>query len=183
MLQVVDYQCKKVTQKTQLCYIVGISKQKEPDMKFNKLLDQAAAVVPRYRQTIFRTQITALATSGQPRRISSIFRKFVNLLTGRNTVKRLYNFIHSTKIPWDNLWDVVINLLGDPTIGGRFLIALDDTIYGNTGWRNYGYVRHFDHAAKANASKYIWGHCRVIAGILFVGRFVENAAEGFDFRS
>jgi len=135
-------------------------------MKFNELLDQAATVVPAYRQTVFRTLITALATGGQPGRISSIFRKFVNVLTGRNTVKRFYNFIHSAKIPWDNLWNVVVGLLGDPAIGGRILIALDDTIYGNTGWHIYGRARHFDHAAKTNSSKYIWGHCRVVAGIL-----------------
>ena len=135
-------------------------------MKFNELLNQAATIVPAYRQTIFRTLITALATGRQPGRISNISRKFVNVLTERNTVKQFYNFIHSAKIPWDNLWNVVVGLLGDPAIGGRILIALDDTIYGNTGWHIYGRARHFDHAAKANSSKYIWGHCRVIAGIL-----------------
>ncbi len=72
---------QEATPETRLCYITGISnKRKEPDMKFNELLDQAATVVPTYRQPIFRTLITALATGGQPGRISSIFRKFVNVL-------------------------------------------------------------------------------------------------------
>lgn len=62
-------------------------------MKFNGYLDKITAVVPAHSQTIFRTRITTFATGVQPRRISSISHKSVNVFTGQNMVKRFYNFI------------------------------------------------------------------------------------------
>lgn len=135
-------------------------------MKFFELLDQATAIIPGYRQIIFRTLMIALATGGQPGRISNIFRKFADFVSGKSTLKRFYNFINSRKIPWDALWQFIIQKLGNPTISGWLLIALDDTTYGNTGKHIFGRAKHFDHAAKTNSSKYISGHCRVVAGIL-----------------
>jgi len=65
--QPVDYKHSKSATETCLCYITGISnKRKEPDMKFNERLDQAAAVVPAYRQTIFRTLIMHSRLTGNP---------------------------------------------------------------------------------------------------------------------
>lgn len=135
-------------------------------MKFLELLDNTTAIVPAYRQIIFRTLMIALTAGGQPGRISSIFRKFADVVTGRSTLKRFYNFLNSEKIPWDALWRLVICMLGDPRVAGWLLIALDDTTYGNTGKHIFGRARHFDHAAKANSSKFISGHCRVVVGVL-----------------
>ncbi len=123
-------------------------------MKFLNLLDQATAIVPAYRQIIFRTIMIALTAGGQPGRISCIFRKFADIVTGQSTLKRFYNFLNSEKIPWDALWRLVICMLGDPRVAGWLLVALDDTTYGNTGKHIFGRARHFDHAAKANSSKW-----------------------------
>ena len=135
-------------------------------MKFLELLDKTSAVVPSYRQIIFRTLMIALTSGGQPGRISSIFRKFSDVLTGQSTQKRFYNFLNSTKIPWDALWRLVVCMLDDPRVGGWLLLALDDTTYGNTGKHIFGRARHFDHSAKPNTSRFIFGHCRVVVGVL-----------------
>lgn len=60
-------------------------------MKFLELLDQAIAMVPVYRQIIFRTIMITLVFGGQPGRISSIFRKFSEVIAGRGTLKQFYN--------------------------------------------------------------------------------------------
>lgn len=57
--------------------------------------------------------------------------------------------------------------MGDDVLTeGKILLAADDTIYGKSGTKIEGAATHFDHAAKQNSSKYIWGHCRVATGIL-----------------
>ena len=38
--------------------------------------------------------------------------------------------------------------------------------YGKSGKKIAGADTHYDHAAKQNCSKYVWGHCRVVIGIL-----------------
>ena len=102
-------------------------------MKFNDLLNQAAAVIPPYRQLVFKTIITAFCSGGSSSRISNIFRRFAMLFTDDITVKKFYNFINSGKLPWDALWGFIIGMMGDPTVDGRLLIGLDDTNYGKTG--------------------------------------------------
>lgn len=91
------------------------------------------------------------------------------LFTNDITVKKFYNFINSGKLPWDALWGFIIGMMGDPTVDGRLLIGLDDTNYGKTGKKIAGCANHFDHAAKKNSSKWIFGHCRVLAGLLLFG--------------
>jgi len=156
-----------------MCYITSttINQHKEPVMKFVELLDQVGEHVAPYRRTVFRTFVMALATGGNPGRVSSIFRRFAVLLTpGGISRKKFYNFVNSAKIPWVPLWGCLAKLVApQATVDGRLLIALDDTTYGKTGKHIAGCASHFDHAAKQNWSKWIFGHCRVVAGILVFG--------------
>jgi len=99
-------------------------------MKFNELLNRASAVIPAYRQIVFKTIIIAFCAGGSSGRISSVFRKFALLLTGDATLKKFYNFLNSGKLPWDALWGFLAGIMGDPTVAGRLLIGLDDTTYG-----------------------------------------------------
>ncbi|MEI6422926.1 MAG: transposase, partial [Lentisphaerota bacterium] len=138
-------------------------------MKFNELLDKAATPVSAYRKVIFKTIIVAFCAGGSPGRISAIFRRFALMMAGKATIKKFYNFLNSGKLPWDALWRVLAGLIGDPSVGGRLLIALDDTLYGKTGKKIAGCATHFDHAAKKNSSKWIFGQCRVLAGLLLFG--------------
>jgi hypothetical protein len=91
------------------------------------------------------------------------------LFTGDTTIKKFYNFLNSGKLPWDALWGFLAGIMGDPTVDGRLLIGLDDTTYGKTGKDIAGCASHFDYAAKKNFSKWIFGHCRVLAGLLLFG--------------
>lgn len=156
-----------------MCYITGITfnQHKEPDMKFEELLKQASEIVAPYRRTIFITFVTALATGGNPGRVSSIFRRFACLLIPIGVSrKKFYNFINSPKIPWNSLWKLLATIVAPFAITeGRLLIALDDTTYGKTGKSIAGCAKHFDHAAKQNWAKWIFGHCRVVCGILAFG--------------
>jgi hypothetical protein len=102
-------------------------------MKFNELLNRAAAVIPAYRQIVFKTIIIAFCAGGSPGRISNVFRKFALLFTGDATLKKFYNFLNSGKLPWDALWGFLAGVMGDPAVDGRLLIGLDDTTYGKTG--------------------------------------------------
>jgi hypothetical protein len=68
------------------------------------------------------------------------------------------------------MWKLLVKLLGDNAVTeGRVLVALDDSTYGKTGQHIAGCDSHFDHAAKQNWSKWIFGHCRVVAGVLTFG--------------
>jgi hypothetical protein len=139
---------------------------KEKIMRFNELLDQVATVVPAYRQSIFKTVIIAFCAGGCPGRISDIFRRFAILLLGDATLKKFYNLLNSNKLPWDALWGFLVGQIKDPTVAGRLLVPLDDTTYGKTGKKIAGCGKHFDHAAKQNSSNWVFGHCRVLAGLL-----------------
>lgn len=58
-------------------------------------------------------------------------------------------------------------MMGDDILTeGKLVLAADDSTYGKSGKKIEGSATHFDHAAKLNSSKYIWGHCRVVTGIL-----------------
>ncbi len=140
-------------------------------MKFNELLGKATNEIPFYRQPIFQIIIIGLVAGVQPGRISSIFRCFSNFIPSHFTLKRFYNFINSGKIPWRKLWDALLLELGDPSVDGRILLALDDELSPKTGKKIQDCATHFDHAAKMNSAKYIWGNCRVVVGLL---RFIHH---------
>jgi hypothetical protein len=123
-------------------------------MKFTELVSQVAKPIASYRQIIFKTFIIALSTGGSSNHVSGIFRRFSDIF-GLNSItrKRLYNFLNSSKLPWDSMWRLLVKLLGDNAVTeGRVLVALDDSTYGKTGQHIAGCDSHFDHAAKQNWS-------------------------------
>jgi len=98
---------------------------------------------------------------------SNIFR-CINTLFGLNVNKRrFYTFMASNKIPWDKLWPTLWNMIPDPLLSdGRLLLVLDDFINPKTGRNIFGCSHIFDHAAKANQSKYPWAQNVVLVGLL-----------------
>ena len=95
--------------------------------------------------------------------------------------KRFYTFMASSNLPWENLWQTVWGLIPSPETDGRLLIALDDFINPKVGRTIFGCETLFDHAAKANQSKYPWAQNIVSVGLLkrIKGRW---ACLFFDFR-
>jgi len=97
---------------------------------------------------------------------SNIFR-CINTLFGLNVNKRrFYTFMASNKIPWNKLWPTLWNMIPDPLSDGRLLLVLDDFINPKTGKNIFGCSHIFDHAAKANQSKYPWAQNVVLVGLL-----------------
>ncbi len=137
-------------------------------MKFQELLDRIAETVPVYRRTIFKTIMLGLVVCNGDGMISAIFRRFAALFAGTNiTRKRFYTFLNSGKIAWAGIWRLVADQIRDfAAVDGRLLLAVDDTTYGKTGRKISGCSTHHDHAAKKNASRWIYGHCRVMIGTL-----------------
>ena len=97
---------------------------------------------------------------------SNVFR-CINTLFGLNVNKRrFYSFMVSNKLPWDKLWPTLWSMIPDPLSNGRLLVALDDFINPKTGRKIFGCSHIFDHAAKANQSKYPWAQNVVLVGLL-----------------
>jgi len=97
---------------------------------------------------------------------SNVFR-CINILFGLKVNKRrFYTFMASNKLPWGKLWPTLWNMIPDPLSDGRLLIALDDFINPKTGRNIFGCSCVFDHAAKANQSKYPWAQNVVLVGLL-----------------
>ena len=72
----------------------------------------------------------------------------------------------SNKLPWDKLWPALWRIIPNPLSDGRLLIALDDFINPKAGRKIFGCSHIFDHAAKANQSKYPWAQNVVLIGLL-----------------
>lgn len=137
-------------------------------MKFRQILKHVAAAIPVYRRVIFNTIVTGLLVGKDGGTITGIFREFASLFAG-NIIsrKRFYMFLNSKMLKWSAIWSRVAELLRDHIlVDGRLLIALDDTTYGKSGRKIHGCSTHFDHAAKQNCAKFLFGHCRVVAGLL-----------------
>ena len=97
---------------------------------------------------------------------SNVFR-CINTLFGLNVnQRRFYTFMASNKLPWVELWHTLWNMIPDPLSDGRLLVALDDFINPKTGRKIFGCSHIFDHAAKANQSKYPWAQNVVLVGVL-----------------
>lgn len=137
-------------------------------MKFRQILDQTAEAVPAYRRLIFSTIVVGLLTGKSRGTVAGIFRQFASLFAGSIiSRKRFYMFLNSKMLKWPAIWSRVAELLRDHIlVAGRLMIALDDTTYGKSGRKIHGCDTHFDHAAKLNCAKYLFGHCRVVAGLL-----------------
>lgn len=80
--------------------------------------------------------------------------------------KRFYTFMASSTIPWQGLWQSVWGLIPSPETEGRLLVALDDSINPKVGKHIFGCETVFDHAAKANQSRYPWAQNMVSIGLL-----------------
>ena len=80
--------------------------------------------------------------------------------------RRFYTFMASPKIPWKRLWKVLWALIPEPTVDGRVLIALDDSINGKSGRKIFGCGFFHDHTAKLNQSRYPWSQNIVSIGLL-----------------
>lgn len=85
-------------------------------------------------------------------------------LTGR----RYYTFMASPKLPWVKLWKRVWKMIPDPFTDGKLITALDDCINPKVGKKIFACHNFFDHAAKANQSKYPWAQNFVAVGLLKV---------------
>lgn len=97
---------------------------------------------------------------------SNVFR-CINTLFGLNVNRRrFYTFMASNRLPWDKLWHTLWKMIPNPLSDGRVLIALDDFINPKTGRKIFGCSHIFDHAAKANQSKYPWAQNVVLVGLL-----------------
>ncbi len=80
--------------------------------------------------------------------------------------RRFYTFIASTKLPWERLWQVLWSKIPDPSVDGRLLVALDDSINNKTGRKIFGCGFFHDHTAKLNQPSYPWSQNVVSIGLL-----------------
>ena len=138
------------------------------NIKFSTLINEVATVISRKdRRIIFRTIIIGLVISEGSKCISAIYRLFeIMMLSNGITRKKYYGFLQSGKLKLPLIWEKLFRMLGnDIETDGRLLVDLDDTTYGKTGKKIANCETHYDHAAKLNSSKYIFGHCRVVIGI------------------
>ena len=143
----------------------------QPNITFQDALEQVSQVIPKYRKIIFKTIVCAMVIGNDHKCIASIFRKFASFFfQSKMTEKRFYLFLAAAKINWDLLLCKVLELLGSEILtDGLLMLIVDDTTYGKSGKKISGCQTHFDHAAKLNHSKWIFGHCRVIVGLqLFI---------------
>jgi len=137
------------------------------NLTFKKALDHVSKVIPNYRRLIFKAIITFMVIGQDHKRIASIVRSFGSFFCeSKITEKRFYLFLASAMIKWDQILMRVLELLGENILtDGLLMLIVDDTTYGKSGKKISGCQTHFDHAAKLNHSKWIFGHCRVIVGL------------------
>lgn len=99
--------------------------------------------------------------------ISSNILRCINTLFGiRVSRRRFYTFMQSNKLPWSRLWPTLWGMIPAPVTDERLLLALDDFINPKTGRKIFGCAHFFDHAAKANQSKFPWAQNVVLIGLL-----------------
>ena len=84
------------------------------------------------------------------------------------TGRRYYTFMASPKLPWEKLWKRVWKMIPDPFTDGKLITVLDDCINPKIGKKIFACHNFFDHAAKANQSKYPWAQNFVVVGLLKV---------------
>jgi len=137
---------------------------------FKEAVDHVAKVIPTYRRIIFKTIVTYMVICKDRKRIACIVRNFAAFFfDSQITEKRFYLFLASAMIKWDLILCSVLHLLGENILtDGLLMLIVDDTTYGKTGKKISGCQTHFDHAAKLNHSKWLFGHCRVIVGLQLV---------------
>jgi len=82
--------------------------------------------------------------------------------------RRFYAFMASPTLPWEGLWAVLWRLIPQPSVDGRLLVALDDSLNHKTGRRIFGCGFFHDHTAKLNQPAYPWSQNIVAIGLLKV---------------
>jgi len=97
---------------------------------------------------------------------SNLLRALTHLFGMDVNHRRFYAFMGSGKLAWDRLWPTLWRMIPEPETDGRLLLALDDFINPKVGKKVFGASHIFDHAAKANQSKYPWAQCVTSIGLL-----------------
>ena len=143
-------------------------KTNQPSTTFNDIVEDVAKAIPGYRRIIFKIIIIALVIGKGRKRISTVFADFSTLIIGTQiTRRRFYEFLGSPKIKWEEIIKILIQKIGRRILtAGRLILVADDSSYGKTGKKISGCQTHFDHASKINSSKWLFGHCRVLIGVL-----------------
>jgi hypothetical protein len=97
---------------------------------------------------------------------SNLFRSLVTLFGFDMNRALYYRFMASSTLPWNKLWSTVWNLIPSPITDGYLILALDDCINTKVGKKIFACETIFDHAAKANQTKYVWAQNFVCVGLL-----------------
>lgn len=97
---------------------------------------------------------------------SNLLRALQYLMGLDITQKSFYDFMGSNKLVWSQLWTRLWSMIPEPETSGRLLVALDDCTNPKVGKKVFGCSHLFDHAAKANQSKYPWAQCFTCIGLL-----------------
>ena len=121
------------------------------------------------RSTWFIYTIIAIIIPFTSSKTSNLLRCLQTLFGfGVMTGRRYYTFMASPKIPWKKLWERVWKTIPDPFTDGKLITVLDDCINPKIGKKVFACHKFFDHAAKANQSKYPWSQNFVVIGLLKV---------------
>lgn len=138
------------------------------EAKFKDIIEAISEVIPKYRKAIFKAVIIGMIVGESNKCISGIFRMFELLMFSMGISRRcFYGFLQSGKLSFGKVWNKLLGMFGESLMtAGRLILLLDDTTYGKTGRKIVGCDTHHDHASKINSSKYIYGQCRVLLGIL-----------------
>jgi hypothetical protein len=99
-------------------------------------------------------------------RTSNLLRAIETLFGVRIAEWRYYTFMASVKLPWTQMWEVLFRAIPNPLCEGRLLLGLDDSINPKTGKKIFACQRTFDHAAKANQTRWPWAQTVVTVGLL-----------------
>jgi len=97
---------------------------------------------------------------------SQLLRALTTLFGLRLSARQFYRFMASRRMPWRRLWPLLWEAIPEPVTHGRLVVALDDCINPKTGRKIFGCARIFDHAAKANQSRWPWAQNLVVVGLL-----------------
>jgi len=119
------------------------------------------------RSSWFAYVILACITPFTSSMSSNLLRTLTHLFGLKIDHWRFYTFMASNKLPWDRLlWSALWEMIPEPETEGRLVLALDDFINPKVGKKVFGCSHVFDHAAKANQSKYPWVQCVTSIGLL-----------------
>ncbi|MBU2714373.1 IS701 family transposase [Zooshikella harenae] len=110
------------------------------------------------RKALFVYTLIAIMLPVVGSRASQLYRTVTKLFKYNVTIRRFYGFMASPKLAWDKLWPIVWQkILPLNHTEGPILLSIDDSMVPKTGKNIFACGNHFDHAAKLNQSRYIWG--------------------------